>query len=106
MARDESGLDIEAMIAGLIDAGVVEMIGRAEPTEIEAAKLTLGMQYPSEEILEFKEQLHSYLADVLEDGCLRILNGMVGYGLTTGDDAAADASDSTNDGDDDAVDED
>lgn len=86
MASDETGLDIEAMIAGLIDAAVVEMIGRAEPTEIEAAKLALGMQYPSEEILEFKEQLHSYLADVLEDGCMRILNGMVGYGLTAADD--------------------
>lgn len=106
MARDESGLDIEAMIAGLIDAAVVEMIGRAEPTEIEAAKLTLGMQYPSEEILEFKEQLHSYLADVLEDGCLRILNGMVGYGLNAGDDPDVDAIDSTNDDDDDAEDAD
>ena len=85
------------MIAGLIDAAVVEMIGRAEPTEIEAAKLTLGMQYPSEEILAFIQQLHSDLADVLEDGCLRILNGMVGYGLIAGDDTDVDATDSSND---------
>ncbi|MGC6483170.1 MAG: hypothetical protein ACON4T_06365 [Synechococcus sp.] len=99
MASDETGLDIDAMIAGLIDAAVVEMIGRAEPTEVEAAKLTLGMQYPSEQILSFKEQLHSYLADVLEDGCLRILNGMVGYGLTAGDDPDCD-SDSSPDQDD------
>lgn len=86
MANQGSGLDIDAMIDGLIEAAVVEMIGRAEPTEVEAAKLTLGLQYPSEEILEFRQQLQSYLADVLEDGCTRILNGMVGYGLTAGDD--------------------
>ncbi|MEB3157899.1 MAG: hypothetical protein VKK03_00395 [Synechococcus sp.] len=93
MADAEKGLDIDAMLTGLIEAAVVEMIGRAEPTEIEAAKLTLGLQYPSDEILEYKEQLHGYLADVLEDGCMRILNGMVGYGLTAADDLDDEQSD-------------
>ena len=71
---------VDPLINQLIEAAIVETIGQAAPTPLEADKLRLGGLIRSEVEKEVIEQMRAQLVECLEDGAVRVLNVRCGYG--------------------------
>ena len=71
---------VDPLIDQLIEAAIVETIGQAAPTPLEADKLRLGGLIRREVEEEVIEQMRIQLLERLEDRAVRVLNVRCGYG--------------------------
>lgn len=65
----------------LIDDAIRSMAAELEAvSEAERAQMKLGLQYPSTEFLQLKEDAHHALMDAFADISVRALNTLLGHG--------------------------